>query len=122
MLVVRKTSLLLAVLVVLLHTVIAHEHVSEMSEVEHFTAHKQALSVFDNIALGFHVDSGSGHLENFVKLSADHSNDHLFVSNMDVYHHVLQESHSLVVDLPIGVYRAGDPSSIALRGPPKLCI
>ena len=68
----RRTSLILAAIVVLLHTVVAHEHISEMSDVEHFTSHKITASVFDNIALSFHVDSGSGHLENFVEQVADH--------------------------------------------------
>lgn len=75
----------MAVMVILLHTVIAHEHVSEMSEVEHFTSHTRPASVFDTIASSFHVDSGSGHLENFVEQVADDFSHDNFVNDAADY-------------------------------------
>jgi hypothetical protein len=64
----------LAVVVIILHSIIAHDHKTGMSAEDHLAAHSCAVSVFDNFVLDFHIANGEGHLEHFV--SSDTSFNH----------------------------------------------
>jgi hypothetical protein len=109
----------LAVMVILLHSVIAHEHVSEMSDVEHFTAHKNPASVFDTIALSFHVDSGSGHLENFVEQVADGFGHDNFVNDAADIVVVHSTNYTYSIAGPGFTPNTFKRQTRSLRAPPK---
>jgi len=111
----------LAVVVIILHSIIAHDHKSGMSAEDHIAAHSCAVSVFDNLVLDFHIANGEGHLEHYV--SSDTSFDH----NLVVI--ALLASISQDCDRGEATY-AGEPSTqygipdyyqyITLRGPPQV--
>lgn len=48
-----------------MHTVLPHEHHSELDEVEHVEQHETATGFLDFIKLAFHMDQGEGHLEKY---------------------------------------------------------
>ncbi len=62
---IRKISLFLAGSILLLHTVLPHEHHSELSGKEHCEQHETAANLVDFIKLVFHMDQGEGHLEKY---------------------------------------------------------
>lgn len=63
--VLKKISLLLAGLMLLLHTMLPHEHHTELNEAAHIVEHQTATGLLDFIKLAFHLDQGEGHLEKF---------------------------------------------------------
>ena len=61
----KNISIVLAGVLLLLHTFIPHQHHSELDEVEHIEQHEQAENLFDLLQLVFHIDLGGDHLEDF---------------------------------------------------------
>jgi hypothetical protein len=60
-----KIGMFLALSLLLLHSVIPHEHHSDMDDVLHYESHTCATSLFDLIQLSFHNNPGDHHLEEF---------------------------------------------------------
>lgn len=63
--VLSRISVLLAGALLMFHTVVAHQHHTELSQKEHIVQHQSAVSLFDYIELALHLDQGEGHLENY---------------------------------------------------------
>ncbi len=63
---VRWISVYMATAIVLLHSFIPHTHHSEVSITEDIRQHKDASSLLDYLALGFHMEHGDGQLCEFV--------------------------------------------------------
>ena len=61
----RSFSLFVATIIVLLHSIVAHSHESDLSESAHISEHQEASSILEFIALGFHGDHLDGQLEFF---------------------------------------------------------
>lgn len=57
------TMLALAMLMVLAHAVVPHQHIKPNSTEEHLEAHQQANSLIDFLALGFHHEQYDGQQE-----------------------------------------------------------
>jgi hypothetical protein len=49
----------------MLHSVLPHQHHSDLEQTEHSQTHRQADGLMDFIKLIFHQDMGEGHMENF---------------------------------------------------------
>ena len=62
---IRNFTILLAGAILLLHTVLPHEHHSELNEVEHVAQHESAKGLLDFIKMAFHMDQGEGRLEKY---------------------------------------------------------
>ena len=62
---VKKISLILAGVILLLHSVLPHEHHSELNPEEHLAQHQAAKGLLDFIKLSFHIDQGEDHLEKY---------------------------------------------------------
>lgn len=107
----------LAVVVVLLHNMIAHEHAGEMSDQEHISAHSCTVTVLDTIVLGLHVDGGEGHLEHFVASNVDFDFNFVLV---DSIYATSSESIASVPSIRTGLPIYFNPSCqlFPLRGPP----
>ena len=108
----------MAVVVILLHSIIAHEHKTDMAEEDHLSAHSCAVTLFDNFALGFHLDSGEGHLEHFVTSNTDFDQavSSLVLEYTDNYPVTLGRLHSVVS--PVEVCLDPHYFCLTLRGPP----
>ncbi len=61
----RKISIILAGSILLMHSILPHEHHSELDENQHIEAHETANSLIDYIKLAFHIDLGQDHLESY---------------------------------------------------------
>lgn len=56
---------MLAGAILLMHSILPHEHHSELDENQHVEDHETASSLLDYIKLAFHLDPGQNHLEEF---------------------------------------------------------
>lgn len=78
----------------MLHSIIPHQHHSEISIVEDEHEHKSAEGFLDLLSLALHTDQGDGHLENFT--TGDQLElDELSVENevdFNVHHAVISEN------------------------------
>ncbi len=72
-----KIFMFLAVCILMLHTVIPHDHHEDMSEFTrtHVIEHESATSWFDYINLAFHFSPAKNHLEDFEKSNQNFSFD-----------------------------------------------
>ena len=61
----KNIALIIAGSLLLLHSLIPHEHHSELDEIAHIEQHQEADDLFDFLKLVFHLDFGGEHLENF---------------------------------------------------------
>ena len=109
-----RTGTLLASMVVVLHTIISHEHHSEMSSEAHWSAHQQASSLFDNVVLTLHMDAGSGHLEAYLDIDLDG-----VIANCE-FKSILEVKKTRVI-LPEGQAGTDRGNYIHPRGPPENC-
>jgi len=64
---VRKLILFLATGMLMLHTLLPHEHHEDSSGENHFVEFKDADSIIDYLRLAFHFNPGENHLEDFNK-------------------------------------------------------
>ncbi|MEP2026225.1 MAG: hypothetical protein ABJH98_03590 [Reichenbachiella sp.] len=62
---ISKISILVAGAILLLHSVLPHEHHDELNSQQHLIAHETANSLMDLIKLAFHFNPGKNHLEEF---------------------------------------------------------
>jgi len=60
-----------AVLILLIHSIVPHQHHAELTDAEHSEQHTEASSFFDYIALSFHFDHPDGQLEEFTTAQTD---------------------------------------------------
>ena len=60
-----KIAMILAGVILLLHSFLPHHHHNEISEAEHVEVHEEARTVIDYILLAFHNNPGENHLEEF---------------------------------------------------------
>lgn len=65
-----------------MHSVMAHQHHSELDYNEHIEAHESATSFLDFIKLAFHVDLGEDHLEDYEVVQQAELNFDLFVTTV----------------------------------------
>lgn len=76
---IRKISIILAGSILLMHSVLPHEHHSELNENQHVEAHDTATSLLDFIKLAFHVDLGQDHLESYKVVQQEQVAFHLII-------------------------------------------
>jgi hypothetical protein len=62
---VRIIALSVSVFVIILHSLIPHQHHCELDHVEHLEQHQKADDLFDLLQLFFHIDLGGDHLNNY---------------------------------------------------------
>ena len=118
---IRNISILLAGVILLLHTVLPHEHHSELNQEEHLAQHESAEGLLDFIKLTFHMDQGEDHLEKYQGSSS------IFLFQ------ALLTDELLVVFHPIDIKKSYPPSffqeslhsrflssQVRFRGPPHL--
>lgn len=60
-----KIWITLSIGILLLHGFVPHQHHEVLTEIEHFRQHEEANSFFKKIILGFHINPGDGHLEEY---------------------------------------------------------
>lgn len=69
---INKISIIVAGSILLMHSILPHEHHSELDEEQHVVAHETATSLLDFIKLAFHVDLGEDHLERYKITQQEH--------------------------------------------------
>ncbi len=115
-----------AILVLLIHSIVPHQHHAELSDTEHQKQHVEASSILDYIALSFHFDHPDGQLEEYTVAQGDvHEVDQftqigdLPGAVVDVVFHVEAESENQFYAYQT---ERQNVSAIAhsLRGPPSL--
>ncbi|MFY0652279.1 MAG: hypothetical protein JXQ96_09615 [Cyclobacteriaceae bacterium] len=119
---IRKISLILAGAILLLHTVLPHEHHSELDEAEHVTQHETATGWLDFIMLAFHLDQGEGHLEKY-QVPSSNILFHTLPSEALVFQFTpfILIKTSFPVSSPVeSFYSRFLSSQLRFRGPPKL--
>ena len=57
--------------IILLHSVIPHEHYAKINVTPEFQSHECTTTLFEGVKLTFGLDHGDGHLEQFVKVYFD---------------------------------------------------
>ena len=122
---VRFIALFLATMVVILHSVVPHNHHCNLSPEEHAKEHQSADSLLDFIALGFHGDHGEGQWEDFSGGNEVQTplSDAVFVAgciqvpSTDL---VYTESIEAFFGVRPGILNRGLWDSDLLRGPPSV--
>lgn len=120
---IRNISILLAGAILMLHTVLPHEHHSELKATEHEVQHETAHSLLDFLKLAFHMDQGEGHLEDYKTSSTVYFHFDAVVSAVIVPSFEPVLSYSL--STPQYTTQTKIPpryfcSSLRFRGPPQL--
>ncbi|MFT7034426.1 MAG: hypothetical protein ACJA2S_002940 [Cyclobacteriaceae bacterium] len=120
---IRNILILLAGAIFMLHTVLPHEHHSELKATEHEVQHETANSLLDFLKLAFHMDQGEGHLEDYQASNTIHFNLDAVVSWLVVPSFVPVLSYTLSTphytaqnEIPPRYFS----SALRFRGPPKL--
>lgn len=123
--IVRFLALFLATTVVILHSIVPHNHHCNLSPEEHAKEHQSANSLLDFIALGFHADHGEGQWEDFsssnevrVQLMTASIVESLDISPSEFLAHT--ESTEFIFGFRPGVLNRGLWDSDVLRGPPSV--
>lgn len=57
--------------IILLHSLIPHEHYPKTNNTAEFQSHECSTTFFDGVKFTFGLDHGDGHLEQFVKVQLD---------------------------------------------------
>ena len=101
--------------IILLHTLIPHEHYSKASDVVILHSHECSTNIFKDIQISFGVDHGSGHFEHFVNVTNDINFDAVEVESIS-----LHQTESPVAYLPYSesTYTSLKRCCDYLRGPP----
>jgi len=115
-----------AILVLLIHSIVPHQHHAELSGAAHQKQHAEASSILDYIALSFHFDHPDGQLEEYTVAQGD-------IHEVDQFTQI-GDLPSAVVDLVFQVETESEnhfytaqverqnisTSTHSLRGPPSL--
>ena len=117
----RIILILMAGSILLLHTLMPHQHHSELEAKENFELHESARNWLDLIKLAFHLDQGDDHLENY-KISDNlriifdtfQISEIIFIPYPQVLHSEI-DAFPFVVNKPLSRYFA---CKIRFRGPP----
>ena len=65
-----KIGMFLAISILMMHSVLPHQHHNQIPDERHSIEHAEANSILDYILLAFHVNPGENHLEEFEKASS----------------------------------------------------
>ena len=103
--------------IILLHTLVPHEHQNRQSQITIIHNHECTTNLFGEIQLSFGVDHGEGHFEHFFKIPQDTPSPQL----IDVLTPVLPEENtfwSVELSTPVHYFLFIPPDP--LRGPPSI--
>jgi hypothetical protein len=122
---IRTFSLFVATTVVLLHSMVAHSHHGEYSEIEHIAQHQNASNILDFIALGFHGEHLDAQMEGFTmasQLNVEHGDFIQLVAILSSLFTIEYRSENSELNTHQEVAIQGNffPRAIGLRGPPSL--
>lgn len=78
----RKISIAIAGTILLMHSVLPHEHHTELNDNQNIQAHERATSLLDFIKLAFHIDLGQDHLEKYKAASQEQVTFDSYVSEI----------------------------------------
>lgn len=115
-----KIAMILAGVILLLHSFLPHNHHNEISEEEHLEVHEEASSVIDYILLAFHNNPGKNHLEEF-KNSQQYQLQFLLLANVpsfDFGSPLLLETQESHTTHTYHFLRQTQYHSLQFRGPP----
>jgi hypothetical protein len=127
----RISSMFGALLIVLAHLFVPHQHQDELSAEGHIELHQRNDSFLDCLALAFHEQPLA---EELVELELDFSSISCYSQNTDQdcfsFHEVfVQNSHDLDEELKASFFRtvctkssSTFPSSTNRRGPPSIAV
>ena len=120
---VSKILSFLAISIIIAHAIIPHAHHSDVPEGEHAVVHQQAETIFDYVALAFHIEQQDGALEQFVQDNDNITFDNISIPHIAILYAVFapsnkhQETTSHIVNnIPLRNNLFTD--SFGLRGPP----
>lgn len=115
-----------AILVLLIHSIVPHQHHAELSDTEHQKQHVEASSILDYIALSFHFDHPDGQLEEYTVAQGDVHEVDQFIqlgdlpsAVVDAVFHVEKESENQFYAYQTERQNVS-ASAHSLRGPPSL--
>lgn len=115
-----KIAMILAGVILLLHSFLPHNHHNEISEEEHLEVHEEASSILDYILLAFHNNPGKNHLEEF-KSSQQYQLQFLLVTSVPSFDFALSPVLEVIESHPAYTYhfpRQTHYESLQFRGPP----
>jgi hypothetical protein len=104
--------------VIILHTVIAHEHSPRSNQVAELSAPLCKVILFDSVKHTFGIDHGDGHLEQFVKVNLETPSPLILTTVIFVSAYkesITNQVNSLVA---LAVLKLADQR----RGPPTLIV
>ena len=113
--VVRGILITLVGVIILLHTLVPHQHLKTASKAT-LMPEKNKVDLFRNIQISFGLDHGNGHFEHFID-SGDDNVDSIFpgyLSSVDAYFIF----DSLISNQPGVSYPERSTIATPLRGPP----
>ena len=103
--------------IILLHTLVPHEHVEPKSNITIIHNHECSADLFGDIKLSFGTDHGDGHLEQFVKVVHTTPTPLLIVIAINDYSvNFTKEDYIFIEDEYRPVNIPPDPQ----RGPPRM--
>jgi len=101
--------------IILLHTVIPHEHYAKTNITPEFQLHECSTTLYDGVKLTFGLNHGDGHLEQFVKVYFD-APELLLSEILNIV--FVDDSNSLIGSDSEAIYTWLNLPSDPLRGPP----
>lgn len=101
--------------VILIHSVIPHEHYVEINDTPEFQSHECSTTIFEGVKLSFGLNHGNGHLEQFVKVHLTVP-DMLLSEILDIV--FVDDSNLFVGSGPEEIYAWFNLPPVPLRGPP----
>ena len=103
--------------IVLLHTLIPHDHFSKDSEIVILHSHDCSTNLFGDIQISFGLDHGSGHFEHYVEYDNTFNLGLGLPSTSKAMATEFVNSAEFSRAIPI-VYHSSSISKVTLRGPP----
>lgn len=121
---IRSISLFAAFAIVMVHSMVPHQHRDELSFAEHEAQHEEASGLIDYLSLAFHLEHGEGQLEEF------NSVQHVQLEELSILHAEFINSETTCFTEERSTERFTDHKEIipissyeernCLRGPPSL--
>lgn len=119
---IRKISIILAGSILLMHSILPHEHHSELDVNQHVEEHETATSLLDFIKLAFHVDLGQDHLESYKVDQQEQVTFHLIASPILEFSFeapCTQAQPQKFIPFEDKLHSRDFPQHLRLRGPPQ---
>lgn len=115
----KTISLVLAGALLLLHSLVAHKHHSELDEATHVVQHEEADDLYDYLQLIFHIDMGGDHLKDYKNVNFTFISPDFFDSSILEITYYLIQSDQFQVEfiLDNSIPRI---CGLQFRGPPTL--